>query len=162
MSHVPTPIVFVLDDDISVRESLELLIRSAGWEPEIFASAHVFLARPRSSVPSCLILDVTLPDLNGLELQERLATERSDMPFIFLTGHGDIPMTVKAMKPEALEFLTKPLDPDVLLNAIRHAIRRSEVALGRETELQTLRADYLSLTRRERESDDIGRGRLAE
>src|ERR1700749_1165699 len=122
MSHVSTPIVFVVDSDIAIRESLELLIRTAGWQPETFASAQEFLDRPRSAVPSCLILDVTLPGLNGLELQERIAAERSDMPIIFLTGNADIQMTVKAMKRGALEFLTKPFDAEVLLNVIRHAI----------------------------------------
>lgn len=152
MSHVSTtPIVFVIDSDISVRESLELLIRAAGWQPKTFASAHEFLAHPRSAVPSCLILDVTLPDLNGLELQERIAAERTDMPIIFLTGHVDIAMTVKAMKRGALEFLTKPFDAEVLLNAIAQAIKRSEVALGRENQLHALRTYYGSLTLRERE-----------
>src|SRR5580698_4679978 len=134
-----TATVFVVDDDISVRESLELMIRSEGWQPQIFASAQEFLAHPRALVPSCLILDVSLPGLNGLELQERVAAERSDMPIIFITGHGDVPMTVKAMKGGAQEFLTKPFNDVILLDAIRHAIRRSEIALGREKELQTLR-----------------------
>lgn len=151
MSYAPTPIVFVVDNDISVRESLELMISTAGWRPEAFASGHEFLARPRSVAPCCVILDVTLPDLNGLELQERIAAQRSDMPIIFLTGHGDIPMTVKAMKRGALEFLTKPFDADVLLNAIRQAIKRSEAALVRECELHALREGYGSLSRRERE-----------
>jgi FixJ family two-component response regulator len=152
MSHVSTtPIVFVIDSDISVRESLELLIRAAGWLPKTFASAHEFLAHPRPDVPSCLILDVTLPDLNGLELQERIAAERTDMPIIFLTGYADIAMTVKAMKRGALEFLTKPFDAEVLLNAIGQAIKRSEVALGRENQLHALRTYYGSLTLRERE-----------
>src|SRR5687767_12798068 len=105
---MPAPVVFVVDDDISVRESLELLIQSAGWQPELFQSAEEFLARSRSSAPSCLILDVNLPDLNGLELQKRVAAERVDMPIIFITGYGDVPMTVKAMKGGAVEFLTKP------------------------------------------------------
>jgi FixJ family two-component response regulator len=151
MSHDSTPIVFVVDSDLSVRETLELLIRTAGWRAETFASAGQFLARPRPAVPSCLILDVTLPDLNGLELQERIAAERSDMPIIFLTGKADIPMTVRAMKRGALEFLTKPFDAEVLLNGIHQAIKRSEIALGRESQLHALRADYGSLTHRERE-----------
>ena len=117
-----TPVVFVVDDDVSVRESLELLIRCAGWEPETFASAQEFLARPRIDVPSCLVLDVSLPDLNGLDLQQRIV-DRMDMPIIFITGHGDIPMTVQAMKAGAVEFLTKPLGDDVLLQAIGQAIR---------------------------------------
>src|SRR6266436_1306042 len=107
MSH-STPIVFVVDDDPSVRESLELLICSAGWQPETFASAQEFLSRPRVLAPSCLILDVALPDLNGLDLQKRVAVDRIDMPIIFITGYGDVPMTVQAMKAGAVEFLTKP------------------------------------------------------
>src|SRR5258705_2998548 len=126
MSDV-TPIVFVVDDDVSVRESLELLIRSEGWRPETFASAEEFLSRPRILAPSCLVLDVTLPDLNGLDLQERVATERSDMPIIFISGFGDVPMTVRAMKAGAVEVLTKPIGDGALLNAIRHAIERSHI-----------------------------------
>jgi len=149
-SHA-TPIVFVVDDDISVRESLELLIRSEGWEPETFALAQEFLARPRALVPSCLVLDVSLPGLNGLELQKRVAIERTDVPIIFITGYGDVPMTVQAMKAGAVEFLTKPFSDDVLLNAIRNAIERSKTALGHEAEMQVLRDCYASLTPRERE-----------
>lgn len=145
-----TPIVFVVDDDISVRESLELLIRFAGWQPETFASAQKFLARPRALTPSCLILDVSLPDLNGLDLQ-KLVADRIDMPIIFITGHGDIPMTVKAMKAGAVEFLTKPFDDEVLLGAIRQGLERSSAALGDEAERQALRNCYASLTPRERE-----------
>jgi FixJ family two-component response regulator len=145
------PIVFVVDDDVSVRESLELLISFAGWQPELFASAEEFLARPRAVVPNCLILDVSLPDLNGLELQKLVATDRADMPIIFITGHGDIPMTVQAMKAGAVEFLTKPFDDDVLLGAIQHAIERSRAALGKEVEIQALRECHASLTPRERE-----------
>jgi FixJ family two-component response regulator len=141
----------VVDDDISVRESLELLIHSAGWQPEIFASAQDFLARPRVLVPSCLVLDVSLPGLNGLELQKRVAVERTDMPIIFITGHGDVPMTVQAMKAGAVEFLTKPFGDDVLLSAIGHAIERSRVALGDEAEIQVLRNRYACLTPRERQ-----------
>src|SRR5256885_5961902 len=121
--------VFVVDDDISVRESLELLIRCAGWQPETFASAQEFLARPRVFAPSCLVLDVSLPGLNGLDLQKRVAVERTDMPIIFITGHGDVPMTVQAMKAGAVEFLTKPFGDDALLTAIRNAIERSDTAL---------------------------------
>jgi len=146
-----TPIVFVVDDDISVRESLELLIRCAGWQPETFASAQEFLARPRLLVPSCLVLDVTLPGLNGLDLQKRIAVDRIDMPIIFITGYGDVPTTVQAMKAGAVEFLTKPFGDDVLLSAIRHAIERSRAALGHEAEMQVLRDRYASLTPRERE-----------
>src|SRR5437762_1962177 len=145
------PIVFVVDDDISVRESLEALIRFVGWQPETFASAEEFLARSRPLAPSCLVLDVSLPELNGLELQKLIATDRIDMPIIFITGHGDIPMTVQAMKAGAVEFLTKPIDDDALLSAIRHAIERSSAALAREAEIQGLRECYASLTPRERE-----------
>lgn len=144
------PTVFVVDDDVSVRESLELLLRFAGWRPEVFASAQEFLARPRTLTPCCLVLDVSLPDIGGLELQ-KLVADRTDMPVIFITGHGDIPMTVRAMKAGAVEFLTKPFDDDVLLGAIRHAIERSEAALGKEVEIQALRNCYASLTPRERE-----------
>jgi len=145
-----TPLVFVVDDDISVRESLELLITSAGWRPETFASAPDFLARPRVSVPSCLVLDVTLPGLNGLELQQRLA-ERTEMPIIFITGHGDVPMSVRAMKAGAIEFLTKPFNDDVLVKAIGNAIERSRAALRVDAEMRALRICYDSLTPRERE-----------
>jgi FixJ family two-component response regulator len=145
------PIVFVVDDDISVRESLELLIASAGWQPEIFASAQEFLHRPRSPVPNCLVLDLSLPDLNGLELQRRIAAERTDMPIIFITGHGDVPSTVQAMKAGATEFLTKPFSEDALLSAIRQALERSRDALSREAEMQSLRKRYDSLTLRERQ-----------
>jgi FixJ family two-component response regulator len=146
-----TPIVFVVDDDISVRESLELLIRFAGWQPEKFASAQEFLERPRTRAPSCLVLDVSLPDLNGLDLQERIADDRIDMPIIFITGFGDVPMTVRAMKAGAVEFLTKPFSDEVLLSAIRNAISRSEAALGQEAELQPLKDGYASLSHRERQ-----------
>ena len=146
-----TPTVFVVDDDLSVRESLESTIRFAGWQPEVFASAQEFLARPRVSAPSCLVLDVSLPDLNGLDLQKRINAERSEMPIIFITGYGDIPMTVQAMKEGAVEFLTKPFDDEVLLDSIRHAIEQSRTALGREAEIQALRDLYASLTGRERE-----------
>ncbi len=146
-----TPIVFVVDDDISVRESLESLIRFVGWQPETFASAEEFLARPRAQVPSCLVLDVSLPNLNGLELQNLIAADRIDTPIIFITGHGDVPMTVQAMKAGAVEFLTKPFDDDVLLTAIRHAIERSSAELGREAQIHKLRDCYASLTPREQE-----------
>jgi FixJ family two-component response regulator len=145
-----TAVVFVVDDDISVRESLELLIKSAGWRPETFASARDFLSRPRASVPCCLVLDVSLPGLNGLELQQQLG-ERTEMPIIFITGYGDVPMTVRAMKAGAVEFLTKPFKDDVLLEAIGHAIERSRAALRDESEMQLLRSRYASLTPRERE-----------
>ncbi len=145
-----TPVVFVVDDDISVRESLELLILSAGWQPETFASAEDFLARSRIDGPSCLILDVALPSLNGLDLQKRIV-DRTGMPIIFITGYGDVPTTVRAMKAGAVEFLTKPLADDVLENAIRQALERSRVSLAHEAELRALRDCHASLTPRERE-----------
>jgi len=131
-----SPIVFIVDDDISVRESLESLIDFVGLQVETFASAEEFLSRPRALVPSCLVLDISLPELSGLDLQKLIGTDRVDLPLIFITGHGDIPMTVQAMKAGAVEFLTKPIDDDALLSAIRHAIERSSVALGDEGELQ--------------------------
>jgi FixJ family two-component response regulator len=146
-----TPIVFVVDDDVSVRESLEMLIKFAGWQPETFASAADFLARPRTAIPSCLVLDVSLPDLNGLELQKLIGAERIDMPIIFITGHGDVPMTVQAMKAGAVEFLTKPFDDEVLLSAIKHAIKRSAAVLDDQAEISALRSSYESLTPRERD-----------
>ena len=148
------PSVYVVDDDVSVRESLELLIGCAGWRAATFASAQdflEFLARPRARVPGCLILDVSLPDLNGLELQQRLAGEMMHLPIVFITGYGDVPMTVKAMKAGAIEFLTKPFSDDVLLEAIGQAVARSRAALDHDAELRTLRDDYATLTRRERE-----------
>jgi FixJ family two-component response regulator len=145
------PIVFVVDDDVSVRESLELLIGYEGWQAEIFASADEFLSRPRPSVPSCLILDLSLPGLSGLDLQKRIARDRTDMPIIFITGHGDIPSTVQAMKAGAVEFLTKPFTDDALLCAIRQALERSSVALVQDVELQGLRDRYASLSLREQQ-----------
>ena len=147
----PTPIVFVVDDDVSVGESLEALISTEGWRAECFASARDFLAHPRAGTPSCLILDVSLPDLNGLDLQKQLAGERLDMPIIFITGYGDIPMTVHAMRAGAVEFLTKPFAEDALLGAIRHAIDQSKAKLRDEAELQALRDRYALLSPRERE-----------
>jgi FixJ family two-component response regulator len=145
------PIVFVVDDDISVRESLELLIRCEGWQPETFASAQEFLARPRAFVPSCLVLDFSLPGLHGLELQKRVAIERTDMPIIFITGCGDVPMTVQAMKAGAVELLTKPFNDDVLLSAIRVALERSRIALSRGAQMRVLQDRYASLSLRERQ-----------
>jgi FixJ family two-component response regulator len=150
MPHA-APIVFVVDDDVSVRESLELLIRCEGWEPQTFASALEFLACPRALVPSCLVLDISLPGLDGLELQKQVAVERPDMPIIFITGYGDVPKTVQAMKAGAVEFLTKPFSDEVLLNAIRDALERSRAALDHGAEMRTVRDCYTSLTRRERE-----------
>ena len=146
----PSPIVFVVDDDVSVRESLELMIRSEGWKPETYSSAQAFLERPRATVPSCLVLDVSLPGLSGLDLQSRLGA-RSDLPIIFITGHGDVPMSVRAMKAGAVEFLTKPFDDAALLEAIAGALERSRAALDRETERQALQARYAGLSARERE-----------
>jgi FixJ family two-component response regulator len=145
------PIVFIVDDDAWVRESLETLIRDEDLQPEAFASAQEFLDRPRVSTPSCLVLDISLPGLNGLELQKRVAAERTDLPIIFVTGHGDIPMTVGAMKAGAVEFLTKPFNDEVLLTAIRQALERSRLALAQEAEIQQLRDRYASLTARERD-----------
>jgi FixJ family two-component response regulator len=145
-----SPIVFVVDDDISARESLELLIKSAGWRAETFASGQEFLAQPRVSVPCCLLLDMTLPGLNGLELQQHVA-ERTEMPIIFITGHGDIPMSVRAMKAGAVEFLTKPFNDGVLLEAIRGAIERSRGAVRGAAQVRALRDCYTSLTPRERD-----------
>ena len=143
------PIVFVVDDDFWVRESLETLVRDEGWQPETFSSAQQFLDRPRAVTPSCLVLDISLPGLNGLELQKRVAVERTDMPIIFITGHGDIPMSVGAMKAGAVEFLTKPFNDEVLLTAIRRALEQSRLALAQKAEMQELRDRYASLTPRE-------------
>ncbi|HEX4169419.1 MAG TPA: response regulator [Bryobacteraceae bacterium] len=146
-----TSIVFVVDDDVSVRESLELLLRFEGWEPETFGSAQEFLNRPRPLVPSCLVLDVFLPGLNGLDLQKRVALERSDMPIIFITGHGDVPTSVQAMKAGAVEFLMKPFKHNVLVDAVRESLDRSRLALAREMEIGALRNRYSLLTVRERQ-----------
>jgi FixJ family two-component response regulator len=145
-----TPVVYVVDDDVSVRESLEMLILSAGWQPQISASAEEFLGRPRIDGPSCLVLDVTLPHLNGLDLQKRIV-DRTDIPIIFITGYGDVPTTVEAMKAGAVEFLTKPLSDDVLRHSIGQAIERSRAAVAHEARLRGLRKRYASLTPRERE-----------
>src|SRR3984885_1854656 len=150
MSHL-TPIVFVVDDDVSVRESLESLIRCEGWQPQTFASAQEFLDYPRILVPNCLVLDVSLPGLNGLDLQRLVAAERTPMPIIFITGYGAVPMTVQAMKAGAVEFLTKPFNDDVLLTAIRAALERSRVALRQEAEMRVLRDRYALLSPRERQ-----------
>ena len=145
------PIVFVVDDDVSVRESLESLIRCAGWRPETFASGRAFLSRSKPDVPSCLVLDVSLPDLNGLDLQNLVAADRTDMPIIFITGYGNVPMTVRAMKAGAVEFLTKPFEAEMLLAAVRSALERSRVALDRDAEIRKIRDRQASLTARERE-----------
>lgn len=148
---VLTPTVFVVDDDISVRESLEMLLRDAGWRPELFASAEEFLAYPTPAVASCLVLDVSLPDLSGLELQKRLLGQSARIPIVFITGHGDIPMTVRAMKAGAVEFLTKPFTADILLRAIEAALQVSRTFLEEEGGLRSLRERYGKLSRRERE-----------
>jgi len=144
-------IVLVVDDDISVRESLELLLRHEGFDVETFASAQDFLGRPPVTIPSCLVLDISLPGLNGLDLQKRVAVERHEMPIIFITGHGDIPITVQAMKAGAQEFLTKPFRDESLLNAIRNALVRSKTLLDRSIDVQALKARYSCLSGRERE-----------
>jgi FixJ family two-component response regulator len=149
------PIVFVVDDDASMRDSLELLIRQAGWRPEIFPSAREFLDHPRVNVPRCLVLDIGLPDLNGLELQRRIATDQANMPIIFVTGYRNVPMTVQAMKAGAFEFLTKPFHEDVLLNAIQSALDRSKVAASEDAELEALRGRCALLTSRERDVMDL-------
>src|SRR5215468_7995428 len=148
---IAKPIVFVVDDDVSVRESLELLIQNEGWLPKTFASAQEFLDCPRALVPNCLLLDISLPGMNGLDLQKRIAIERTDMPIIFITGSGDVPKSVQAMKAGAVEFLTKPFNDEVLLTAIRQALERSRLALTHEAEMRELREHYASLTPRERE-----------
>ena len=145
------PIVFVVDDDVSVRESLDPLIRLEGWQAETFASAQDFLARPPVLVPSCLILDVSLPDLDGLELQTRVAGEWIGLPIVFITGYGSVPLSVRAMKAGAVEFLTKPFNDEVLLNAIREAIARSTEVLAQDAEMRVLREHHASLSRREKE-----------
>jgi FixJ family two-component response regulator len=145
------PIVFVVDGDVGVRESLDLLIRREGWKPETFASTQEFLNRPQPFVPSCIVLDVSIPGFHGIELQKQIAAERGNTPIICITSRRDVSMTVQAMKAGALEFLTKPFDDDDLLNGIREALQRSRVILVHEAEMQTLLDRYASLTRRERE-----------
>jgi FixJ family two-component response regulator len=148
---IAVPIVFIVDDDVSVRESLELLVQNEKWKAEAFATAQEFLNHPKKTVPSCLVLDLSLPGLNGLELQKRLAVEGIDMPVIFITGYGDVPKSVQAMKAGAVEFLTKPLDYDALVSAIRNALQRSQLALAENAEMQELRDRYASLTPREQQ-----------
>ena len=141
--------MFVVDNDASIRESLELLLRCEGWEPETFASAQEFLNRPRPVVPSCLVLDVFLPGLNGLDLQKRVMVERTDMPIIFITSHSDVPTSVQAMKAGAIEFLIKPFEDKVLVDAIRESLERSRLALAHEMQMRCLRTRYALLTHRE-------------
>jgi len=147
----PQPIVCVVDDDVSVREALAGLFRSAGWTAEVFASAREFLARPPAAAPSCLVLDLQLPDLSGLDLQRRMAERRNDMPIVFISGHGDIPTSVKAMKAGAVEFLTKPLVEGDVLESVRQAIARDRAAREEQAEIDVLKARYESLTPRERD-----------
>jgi len=151
MIPAATPIVYIVDDDVSVRESVELLVRNENWKPLAFASAQEFLNHPRALVPNCLVLDLSLPGQNGLDLQKQLAVERADLPVIFITGYGDIPKTVQAMKAGALEFLTKPLDNETLVGAIRKALERSRLALARDAEMRELKARYALLTSREQQ-----------
>jgi FixJ family two-component response regulator len=149
-ASITTPVVFVVDEDVSVRESLELLIEAAGWQPETFASAQEFLARPPALVPSCLIVDVGLPGVNGLQLQKRVAVDRPAMPVIFVSGYGDVPTTVAAMKAGAIEFLMKPFGEKALLGAVRQALERSRRSLERQAKMAVLRRSYDTLTPRER------------
>jgi FixJ family two-component response regulator len=146
-----SPTVVVVDDDISIRESLELLIQNEGWQPALFESAQEFLARLPTVFPSCLILDVNLPDLSGLDIQQRITDEKSSTPIIFITGYGDIPTSVRAMKAGAAEFLTKPLDGEVIIRAIRDAVLRSQANLKREGVQRQLQERFALLTKRERE-----------
>jgi FixJ family two-component response regulator len=151
MSQLLSPNVFLINDDPAERKSLEQLICAAGWQPVAFPSAHAFLSYPRGSAPCCLVLDVILPGLNGLELQDRIASERREMPIIFIADGSDVRIAVEAMKRGAMDFLAKPLDEGLLLATIQYALKRSETALGREGAMQTMRTDYQSLTPRERQ-----------
>lgn len=146
-----TPIIFVVDEDISIRTSLELLIRSEGWQSETFASAQEFLARPRATVPNCMILGISHSSRNGVEVQKQMARERVEMPIIIISGCEDIPTTVLAMKAGAIDFLVKPCNPNCLLAAIHQSIERSSMTLDREMQLRDLRNCYSSLTPRERQ-----------
>jgi FixJ family two-component response regulator len=150
-SAIEACVVFVVDDDVSVRESLALLIRASGWEPRTFESAQAFLDHPRARIPSCLLLDLSMPYIDGLTLQDRLVTQNPDLPIIFVTGHADVPKTIQALKAGAVEFLTKPLQADVLIAAIAGALERSRAALARDARVQALRDRYDGLTPRERE-----------
>jgi FixJ family two-component response regulator len=146
-----TPTVAVVDDDVSVRESLELLIHNEGWHPALFESAQEFLARLPIVAPSCLILDVNLPDLSGLDIQQRISDRNFSTPIIFITGYGDIPTSVRAMKAGAAEFFTKPLDDEMIVHAIRDAVLRSQANREQEGALRQLKERFASLTKRERE-----------
>jgi FixJ family two-component response regulator len=145
------PTVFIVDDDVSVRESLEEMILNEGWHPVVFSTAEGFLSYPRAKVPSCLVLDVNLPELNGLDVQALLSADRLAMPIIFITGYGDIPMSVKAMRAGAFEFLEKPFSDEVLLSVIRHAIDESNVAVSADFEVLDLERKYTAMSPREQE-----------
>jgi FixJ family two-component response regulator len=145
------PIVFVVDPDVSVRESLKSLIRRGGWHAEVFACAHEFLNKPSPAVPNCLVLSVSLPDLNGLELQKRVAVERPSMPIIFLSEQSDVSTSVRAMKAGAIEFLIKPFVDDIVFEAIQEGINRSVAEYRREAEERTLLDSYAQLSQRERQ-----------
>ena len=144
-------IIAIVDDDPSVRKGLERLIRSVGWKTETFASAQEFLARPGTEAPSCLVLDLQLPDVSGLDLQKRMAEAGWETPIVFLTGHGDIPASVQAMKAGAIEFLTKPVDEQDLLKAIQEAVERDRRTRQQHADMRELRDRYESLTAREQE-----------
>jgi FixJ family two-component response regulator len=150
-----TPTVVVVDDDISVRESLELLIQNEGWQAALFESAHEFLAQLPAVTPNCLILDINLPDLSGLDIQQRISDEKFSIPIIFITGYGDIPTSVRAMKAGAAEFLTKPLNDRILIEAIRDAVRRSQANLKREGVQRQLQGRFGLLSKREHEVMDL-------
>jgi FixJ family two-component response regulator len=155
------PVIYVVDDDVSMRESLEGMVAESGFEPAVFGSAQEFLRYPRQAVPGCLILDMSLPDLNGLEVQRLVGTGQTALPIIFITGHGDIPMTVEAMKAGAAEFLTKPFSPEALLTAVCSAVERSRAGLEQQRALKLLQDRQNSLTKREREVMDlVSRGQL--
>jgi len=145
------PVVFVVDDDVSMRESLELLFRSVSLETALFASAQEFLAYQRALGPGCIVLDVSLPDGNGLDIQKLICSDRGSMPVIFITGHGDVPTSVKAMKAGAVEFLLKPFQGEILLQAVEEAIEHSRSALATTAEMSLLEDRHATLTRRERD-----------
>jgi FixJ family two-component response regulator len=147
----PRPVVYVVDDDVSLRESLQAIVAESGFHPEVFASAQEFLRHSRQPLPGCLILDVSLPDLNGLEVQRLMGTDQTALPIVFITGHGDIPMSVQAMKAGATEFLTKPFSPQALLAAVVSAIERSRASLLEQRILQSLKDRQETLSRRERD-----------
>jgi FixJ family two-component response regulator len=144
-------IVFVVDDDVPARESMKQTICREGWQPEAFALAQELFDRPRPHVPNCLVVNISPRDLSGLELQKRIVAERTETPIIFIADHGDVPTSVQAMKAGAVEFLIKPFTNDALFDAIREALKRSSIALGREAEMRSVRDSYASLSHRERQ-----------